>query len=438
MTKIDFLLRTDPANPIRRATHLLDAFPDHDPAATVWTNWKPAGRRPAAAGANDLLWLSIAALAADFVALRSESADGWTRQIGIKMRVTRDEWAAVNDVAARMLGFLTGDEWSLAFTRRRPRVLNVPAVDADAVCLLSGGLDSLVGAINLLAEDEDRSVLLVGVEDSSISAGRQTVLRDGLQTSFPDRVQMRQTWATFRQPTAAQARPLPARRERTTRSRSFYFLASGLACAAGIGPDVPMYVPENGFIGINVPLVPARSGSLSTRTTHPLFLRHLGDVATSVGVTNPIVNPLRLQTKGEALAACLRPDVLATLAPQSVSCAHPTAGRWQGRSGPCGYCYPCLIRRASMHVVGLDSGDDYVIDVLTDADFLDSTSVRPASLRATLAAIRRGSRPTDVLRNGPAPIEDVAALADLHRRGLAELEAWLRTATAPALLALLP
>lgn len=109
MTKIDFLLRTDPANPIRRATHLLDAFPDHDPAATVWTNWKPAGRRPAAAGANDLLWLSIAALAADFVALRSESADGWTRQIGIKMRVTRDEWAAVNDVAARMLGFLTGE-----------------------------------------------------------------------------------------------------------------------------------------------------------------------------------------------------------------------------------------------------------------------------------------------------------------------------------------
>ncbi len=91
-----------------------------------------------------------------------------------------------------------------------------------------------------------------------------------------------------------------------------------------------------------------------------------------------------------------------------------------------------------MHVVGLDSGDDYVIDVLTGIDFLGSASVRPASLRATLAAIRRGSRPTDVLRNGPAPIQDVTALADLHRRGLAELEAWLRTATAPAVLALLP
>lgn len=44
----------------------------------------------------------------------------------------------------------------------------------------------------------------------------------------------------------------------------------------------------------------------------------------------------------------------------------------------------------------------------------------------------------DVLRNGPAPNDDLAALADLHRRGLEELEVWLRTATAPAVLALLP
>jgi hypothetical protein len=365
MTQIDFLLRTQPTDPVRRTTHLLDAFPDHDPAATVWTNWNAAGRRPATTGANDLLWLSIAALAADFVALRSASNDGWTRQIGVRIRAARDEWTAMHDVAERMLGFLTGDEWSLDFTRRRPRVLTVPAIDAHAVCLLSGGLDSLVGAINLLAEDDERSLLLVGVEDSSVSAGRQVMLRDRLQTAFPHRVQMRQTWATFRQPTAAQARSLPEPRERTTRSRSFYFLASGLACAAGIGPDVPMYVPENGFIGINVPLVPARSGSLSTRTTHPFFLRLLSELTIAVGVTNPIINPLRMQTKGEALAACVRPDLLAQTAPLSVSCAHPTAGRWQGRSGPCGYCYPCLIRRASMHVVGLDSGDHYVIDVLT-------------------------------------------------------------------------
>jgi hypothetical protein len=437
MTRVDFLLRTDEGNPVTRTTHLLDALSDQD-GSNVWTSWNPVGRHPTTPEANDLLWLSIATLAADSVALRWAFRDGWTRQIGLKMSVSRQEWRAIENGVARMLRFLTGDEWSLTLTRRRPRLLSVPDAEADAVCLLSGGLDSLVGAINLLAEDDHRTVLLVGVEDTSISAGRQSHLRDRLVDAFPGRVRLQQTWAAFRQPTAGQARPLPAEREPTTRSRSLYFIASGLACAAAIGPHVPVFVPENGFIGINVPLIPARSGSLSTRTTHPLFLRLLGEIAVAIGVTNPIINPLRMQTKGEALASCLRPDLLAATASLSVSCAHPAAGRWQRRPGPCGYCYPCLIRRASMHVVGLDDGANYVFDVLTDPDFLDSASVRPASLRATLAAIRRGSRPTDILRNGPAPIGDLMALADLHSRGLAELEAWLRTARAQPVVHLLP
>ena len=435
MSRVDLLLRTSPADRLTRTTYLLDAFPDRENAATVWTNWMPTARRPADPAPNDLLWLSIAALAADALVLRSENADGWTRRIGLKLAVAGREWTAQAAAVERMLRFLTGDEWSVTLVGRRSRVLTVPAVQADAVCLLSGGLDSLVGVINLLAEDETRRVLLVGVEDSSFSAGRQVRLRDELERAFPGRVALHQTWATFRQPTPAQERPLPARRERTTRSRSLFFLASGLAAAAGIGPDITLHVPENGFIGINVPLVPARSGSLSTRTTHPHFVGLLRGIATAVGVGNPIVNTLRLLTKGEALSACARPDLLARTAPISVSCAHPTAARWEGSSGSCGYCYPCLIRRASLHVVGLDRGEDYGVNVLTEVDFLNSASVKPTSLRATLAAIRRGSETTDVLRTGP--VVEVAAFADLHRRGLAELETWLRTATDPDVRALL-
>ncbi len=91
-----------------------------------------------------------------------------------------------------------------------------------------------------------------------------------------------------------------------------------------------------------------------------------------------------------------------------------------------------------MHVVGPDNGAEYVVDILTDADFLNSASTKPASLRATLAAIRHPSRSTDILRNGPAPIDDLAALAALQARGLAELKAWLRTARAQPILDLLP
>jgi len=430
---INLLLRTNPTDRITRADHLLDAFADHDNAATVWSIWRPVATRPTTPAANDLLWLSIAVLAADALVLRSEAADGWTRDIGLKLKVGRPEWAAQLPGVDRMLRFLTGDEWSVRLGQGRPRVLNVPAVEADAVCLLSGGLDSLVGAINLLGSDDTSRVLLVGVEDSSYSAGRQAKLSVALSAAFPGRVAFRQTWTRFRQPTADQERPIPMRREQTTRSRSLLFLGSGLTAAAAIGPMVPLHVPENGLIGINVPLVPARSGTLSTRTTHPHFLDLLRGIAIAVGVQNPIVNNLRLQTKGEALTACARPDLLAALAPTSVSCAHPTATRYlgpgrTGRSG-CGYCYPCLIRRASMHVAGLDDGAHYAFDVLTRPDFVNSPSTRADSLRATLAAIRRGAAATDVLRTGP--VREFAQYANLHRRGLAEIEAWMRTATDP-------
>lgn len=82
-----------------------------------------------------------------------------------------------------------------------------------------------------------------------------------------------------------------------------------------------------------------------------------------------------------------------------------------------------------MHVAGLDDGAHYAFDVLTRPDFVNSPSTRADSLRATLAAIRRGAAATDVLRTGP--VREFAQYANLHRRGLAEIEAWMRTATDP-------
>jgi hypothetical protein len=76
---------------------------------------------------------------------------------------------------------------------------------------------------------------------------------------------------------------------------------------------------ENGFIGVNVPLTRARAGSLSTRTTHPHFMGLLSQASTTIGVHNPVVNPYRLQTKGEVLAGSRNPSLLRQLVPSSVS-----------------------------------------------------------------------------------------------------------------------
>jgi len=199
-----------------------------------------------------------------------------------------------------------------------------------------------------------------------------------------------------------------------------------VAVADGLGATVPLYVPENGFIGINVPLVPARAGSLSTRTTHPFFLTQLRAVLDRIGVTHPVENPYRLRTKGEVLCDCDDPALIAELAPLSLSCAHPTAARWRRRAqGNCGYCWPCLIRRASMHAVGQDTPDAYAWDAMTDDELLEPSNDTGSSLRALLASMTEPADRYAVLRNGPIPGGEAASYDDVYRRGRSELRSWL-------------
>lgn len=420
-----FILRTDRAE-AAAGGRLLDWF-DDDPASSA-IGLRPSRRLDAtpAAGASALMRFATAVTVVDQLEPRWSTDDGWTRNIELSVPGARVPVLGAASTR-EMLGFLTGDRWLVE--RRRGSAMTrigAPAADGDAVCLLSGGLDSLIGAIDLLASDNRRRLLLVSVQDQTVSVSRQSAIVRELRRRYPDRLDH------------VSLEVKSGKVEDTTRARSLLFIAWGLLCASAIGPDVPLYVPENGMIGLNAPLIGTRRGSASTRTTHPHFMVQLGRFTESLGITNPIVNPLRLLTKGEAAVRCADQDALAVLATTSISCAHPTANRWIHVPGACGYCYPCLIRRASLHVVGLDT-EPYVFDVLTDRTFLGRrSSSRPASLRAVLTAIRRGSRPADALANGPVPAGEAAAFADVHARGLAELERWLRTATAPDVLAWLP
>jgi hypothetical protein len=443
MSAFEFQLRTRPLEPALTATSiLLDAFDGHDRASTIQTfsisNRRPQTSVPLSSVANDFLWLAIAVLAADTSATRSQSADRWTRDVKLVVPVASPRWAANSNSVERMLEFLTGDRWRVEFVDRAPRLMTIPEPIGDVVCLLSGGLDSLIGAIDLLAQRQYPQVLLVGAHDSQMSASKQIDLTVGLQGAFRGRVDAQRTGARLRKAHQEQERPLPSERENTTRSRSLYFIAAGLARAVLLGPDTPLFIPENGVIGLNVPVSPSRAGSLSTRTTHPHFMRLLRQVLDAVGIANQLENPYRLMTKGEALLQSADPAVLGRLAPTSISCAHPLALRYRRCIGSCGYCYPCLIRRASMHAFGLDGPDGYCVDVLTDRDFLDAPSSTSASLLAVITAIHRGSEPIDVLRNGPIEAVEIPAFARVHREGLHELETWLRTSRNPDLLRMLP
>ncbi|WP_424184178.1 Qat anti-phage system QueC-like protein QatC [Actinokineospora sp. G85] len=437
-----YLVRTDLGTAVTEPddVRLLDWAPART-AATIQTGgtgpeffagWRPP--RPAA----DLLLLGAAVYCADKVTRRRGTLDSWTRQITLQLPVEdTSAWHSAGFEGA--LRFLTGDHWEinahhsdrhpLAQGASDPTASQPIGLDVDGVCLFSGGLDSLCGVIDLLEGDPQRRLCLLSHHEGGQASTAQRSLLDALGSHYgAGRIISKRLYLRPAPANNQQARSLPRPRENTTRSRSMLFLSTALALAAAVGSQTPVYVPENGFIGINVPLTRSRVGSASTRTTHPYFMHQLGTAAATIGVPNPVLNPYRLCTKGEILAESRNPDLLHRLAPLSVSCSHPEAARHVGRKqGNCGYCFPCLIRRASLAHVGWDQ-DEYAYDVFNEQDtaiLLNNRSRRGADLRAVITGAFADRPDRDALRNGPLPQGERAAFTAVWRRGLAELRTWL-------------
>lgn len=402
-------------------------------SARFFEGWRPPRE------ALDLALLGAAAYCVDKVSLRRLTSDQWTRNLDLNLAVQdAGRWADAG--WSSVLSFLTGDRWAvtachddhdpLAAVPKVPTAVTAVG-DVDAVCLFSGGLDSLCGVIDLLEGDPGLRLCLLSHHEGGQASTAQEALRSELFAHYgPDRLMSKRLFLRPAPANAGQARPLPARRENTTRARSLLFLTTALAVAASVGPSTPVFIPENGFIGINVPLTRARSGSYSTRTTHPHFIQTFTEAAARCGVNNPVLNPYRLTPKGQMLAQTLNPDLLRRLAPLSVSCSHPEAARYVLRDqGNCGYCFPCLIRRASMAHVGWDSADGYAWDALDGSDLLSRPTRRAADLRAVVNGVFDDRPDRDVLRNGPIPGGEQRAFLHVWRAGLDELRSWLHGAT---------
>jgi len=329
----------------------------------------------------DLLVVANTIYLVDQLVPRSYFPDNWTRELSVVIPVENALlWNEVSALLSDALQFLTGDKWQLAFNDRRlpiyhhrhRRLRSKAILAASTVCLLSGGLDSLVGAINLM-EGQDREITLVSHYDLGSNAKKtQANLAKGLQKAYPLRINLVQARvggvSHFSRSSGIFSQVQnPLAKETTFRSRSIVFLALGLYVAKQHSTefDVPLLVPENGFIALNPPLTDARIGSCSTKTTHPIFLDKFQSITRRLGIANSISNPLMNRSKGEVLAQASNQALVQELARQSVSCAHPTRRQgWYRRDvSHCGYCIPCIFRRASLHRIGLDNGSDYGFDV---------------------------------------------------------------------------
>ncbi|MDI6852850.1 MAG: hypothetical protein QME75_04500 [Deltaproteobacteria bacterium] len=333
---------------------------------------------PAGAVAEFLL-TAMAVWAADKLVPRSTSPDAWTRDIALSLPAS-SSWAVQPARLAQLLNFLTGDNWSLNF-REAPVDLGFAAPWPHdwlphAVVLFSGGLDSLAGAIDRL-EGGERLILVSHYDFGQLASVQQRLAFSLREHYGPDRLHHLGIRVQF-----------PEVRELTLRSRSLLYLAQGLTAAAAFGPDTPVVVPENGWISLNPPLTLNRLGAYSTRTTHPYFLAGLTGLWQEAGISHTLANPYQGLSKGEMLAQCRNRNLLERLFPLTISCARPEVGRWQGRgTGACGYCYPCLMRRAALNRLGWDDGRAYRVDVLSEPGIVRHR-VKGSDLRALLIALK--------------------------------------------------
>lgn len=379
--------------------------------------------------AVDLMILAAHVYAADTrISRTKESQDTWTREIRLVVPVSDPAlWNGSTQQIVRLLNFLTGDRWSVGF-RARPKlftkIVGKAAKDLlgspfTGVSLFSGGLDSLIGAIDTL--ESGQTPLLVSHAGDGATSKAQDLCYEKLKEKYK-RTDFNRLRFWLNIPSEV-FNDMDS--EDTTRGRSFLFFALGILAGTGINQPFTLQVPENGLIALNVPLDNLRLGSLSTRTTHPFYMNNWNQLLKQLGISGKLDNPYWNKTKGEMVNNCANKKVLYETIELSLSCSSPTKGRWHGiTTQHCGYCLPCLIRRASIR----KDPTTYTLHDL-NAQTLDTMHSEGRQIRSFQLAIKRLTKKPDlanilIYKPGPLPHDPkvIAELAGVYKRGMAEID----------------
>jgi len=363
----------------------------------------------------DLLSIALSVTAADKGVYRRHTSDGWTRQLDLYIAVSDPNfWSAHNELISRLLQFLTTDQWTIHFIEGGilPEPPEHPAKPPqDCIVLLSGGLDSLVGAIDIARHGHKPYAV------SQLSRGDREKQICFASNVCGDSCHLQLNHSTN----------CLGKNEISQRSRSFIFLAYGVLMATSLasyhrGKEIVLYICENGFISINPPLAESRIGSLSTRTTHPYFVHMFQQLLVESDLRISIKNPYQFVTKGEMLKECDDQNQIKKLAHTSTSCSRFLRYGYEH----CGRCLPCLIRRAAFLKWDYADQTSYSYsDLCRD----DKQHARYDDVRATALAVSAAEYMG--IRNWAGPalssklLGDTTPYEDVVKRGIRELSKFL-------------
>ncbi len=291
---------------------------------------------------QDLIMLCGAIWWADRKVTRKR-ATAWARRLELTVPAFEHKALAVAaPTLARVLRYLTGDDWIINFEARSDmpmRVQGLPFAGPKpaAVMPFSDGLDSFAQYLLLRAEHPDAEIWRVRTTTRNKKKSDEKLLHVPLSVLGIDH-------------------PEPSYR---TRAFVFFLFAALAASASGANLVV---IAENGQGSLAPSLMPF-ANEWPFRSTHPVFVRRLEDwLAALLPAPVKFVQPQLWRTKGEVLALMAEAagsDAAAWAGTQSCSNNH----RHLFGAGGCGFCGGCVLRRASAHAASLDaSGDAYGFD----------------------------------------------------------------------------
>ncbi len=147
-------------------------------------------------------------------------------------------------------------------------------------------------------------------------------------------------------------------------------------------------------------------------------------------IDGEVQNPYWDKTKGEMASNCSNGTLLKKLASDSLSCSSPTKGRWNGLGiEHCGYCLPCIIRRASLEAAFGANNDTtrYTVSDLCSKELntLKAEGVQIRSFQYAIERVKKQPKLANLLIHKPGSLADEIAnldqLAAVYHRGLMEV-----------------
>ncbi len=273
-------------------------------------------------------------------------AERWRRGLTFLVPVRQlDLWNGVRKHLEAVLEFLTGDSFTFSFSDFRATEEQMtfefpetalPFAGADSVCLFSGGIDSLAGAVQLLCKLSRKPVLVSHRSSPKVDSQQKRLVRQ-LQAHLPPwSIPHLSIWVNRRGKKAV---------EFSQRSRAFLYLAIATAVATELGlADV--FLCENGPVSFNLPKSGQSIGTMLSRSTHPDFINQYQSLVRHLFRVPPQVhNPFIFKTKAEVARTVVQAGV-GELLPATFSCTHTEQAT---KVHPhCGTCSQCVDRRFAL------------------------------------------------------------------------------------------